>query len=76
MSNARDVEYQEAEWETSRIEVAPGLEFGARVAEEQSLERLGKLCLSTPGLLLLKVSQAERRQEKGLRLQLQYKCLG
>ena len=69
MSEYIDTE-REAEKEASRTEAAPGSESGAGALRSNLLEGLDKLCLSTLVLLLLKVSLARRRQEKGLRLQL------
>jgi len=70
-------EYMEAERaaekEARKTEAAPGSEYGAGAAEEHPLKGLGKLCLTAAGPLLSEVSLARRRQELGLRLQLQRK---
>ena len=69
-------EYQEAKKETNRTEEARKSGLEQELLKSGLPKGFGMQCLSAHELLLLKVSQAERRREKGLRLQLQHKCPG
>jgi len=74
VSGAEREAKKKARKEASRIGGAQGQSLEQELLRSSPLEGLGKLCLSTPGPLLPKVSLARRRQKKDLRLHLQHKC--